>query len=151
MHYWNRLIVFGAVLLLTLIIAWLIDRRMSRRDLPPAIETRYRILRRSVVSLIVFVGLLSGLLVIPPVRAAATGILASSEHKAEAEEFIDFLVSEKGQQAIADSYALEYPLNPAVTLALPVKPFDELDPPDVDVSDLNGPQVIELMQEVGFL
>ena len=78
MHYWNRLIVFGVVLLLTLLIAWLIDRRMSRSDLPPAVETRYRILRRSVVSLIVFVGLLSGLLVIPPVRAAATGILASS-------------------------------------------------------------------------
>ena len=78
MHYWNRLIVFGAVVLLTLVIAWLIDRRMSRRDLPPAVETRYRILRRSVVALIVFVGLLSGLLVIPPVRAVATGILASS-------------------------------------------------------------------------
>ena len=78
MHYWNRLIVFGVVLLLTLLIAWLIDRRMSRSDLPPAVETRYRILRRSVVSLIVFVGLLSALLVIPPVRAAAMGILASS-------------------------------------------------------------------------
>ena len=51
---------------------------MTRRDLPPAVETRYRILRRSVVSLIVFVGVLSALLVIPPVRAAATGILASS-------------------------------------------------------------------------
>jgi small-conductance mechanosensitive channel len=78
MHYWNRLIVFGAVLLLTLLVAWLIDRRMTRRDLPPAVETRYRILRRSVVSLIVFVGALSALLVIPPVRAAAMGILASS-------------------------------------------------------------------------
>src|SRR4249919_2867597 len=78
MPYGNRLIVFGSVLLLTLLLAWLIDRRMTRRNLPPAVETRYRILRRSVVSLIVFVGLLSGLLVIPPVRAAATGILASS-------------------------------------------------------------------------
>jgi small conductance mechanosensitive channel len=78
MPYWHRLIVFGSVLLLTLVVAWLIDRRMSRGDLPPAVETRYRILRRSVVSLVVFVGLLSALLVIPPVRAAAMGILASS-------------------------------------------------------------------------
>jgi small-conductance mechanosensitive channel len=40
--------------------------------------TRYRVLRRSVITLIIFVGVLSALLVIPQVRAVATGILASS-------------------------------------------------------------------------
>lgn len=78
MHFWYRVIVFGAVLLVTLVAAWLIDRRMARQDLPPGAATRYRILRRSVVTLIVFVGVLAALLVIPPVRAAAAGILASS-------------------------------------------------------------------------
>ena len=39
---------------------------------------RYRILRRSVTTAIIFVGLLSALLVIPQVRAVATGLLASS-------------------------------------------------------------------------
>jgi iron(III) transport system substrate-binding protein len=32
-----------------------------------------------------------------------------------------------------------------------VKPFDELEPPEVDVAGLNGPQVTELMTEAGLL
>lgn len=78
MPWWHRLVVLGAVLLVTSIVARITDRRMARRDLPPAAVTRYRVLRRSVVSTIVFVGVLSALLVIPQVRAVATGILASS-------------------------------------------------------------------------
>src|ERR671931_2717654 len=78
MPWWHRLAVLGGVLLVTLIVARFTDRRMSRRELPAAAVTRYRVLRRSVMSAIVFVGLLSGLLVIPQVRAVATGILASS-------------------------------------------------------------------------
>jgi small-conductance mechanosensitive channel len=78
MPWWHRLVVLGAVLLVTSIVARITDRRMARRDLPPAAVTRYRVLRRSVVTAIVFVGVLSALLVIPQVRAVATGILASS-------------------------------------------------------------------------
>ena len=77
-HSWTRLIIFGAVLLVTLVVAWLVDRRLARRDLPAETLTRYRILRRTILTLIVFVGALSALLVIPQVRAVATGILASS-------------------------------------------------------------------------
>jgi small-conductance mechanosensitive channel len=75
---WHRLIVFGAVLLVTLVVARFVDRRLARRDLPAATVTRYRILRRSVITLIVFVGVFSALLVIPQVRAVAMGVLASS-------------------------------------------------------------------------
>jgi small-conductance mechanosensitive channel len=78
MPWWHRLAVLGGVLLVTLVVARLVDRRMARRDLPAAAVTRYRILRRSVITAIVFVGLLSALLVIPQVRAVAAGILASS-------------------------------------------------------------------------
>jgi small conductance mechanosensitive channel len=78
MPLWHRLIVFGAVLLVTVAVARLVDRRMARRELPAAAVTRYRVLRRSVLTLIVFIGLFSALLVIPQVRAVATGILASS-------------------------------------------------------------------------
>ena len=78
MPWWHRLAVLGGVLLVTLIVARLVDRRMARRDLPAAAVTRYRILRRSVMTAIVFIGLLSALLVIPQVRAVAAGILASS-------------------------------------------------------------------------
>jgi small-conductance mechanosensitive channel len=44
----------------------------------PATVTRYRVLRRSITVTIVFVGVISGLLVVPEIRAAASGILASS-------------------------------------------------------------------------
>ncbi len=75
---WERIAVVGGVLAVTLLIAKLIDGRIARRDLPPEAQTRYRVLRRSVMSLIVAVGLLSALLVIPQVRAVAGGLLASS-------------------------------------------------------------------------
>jgi small-conductance mechanosensitive channel len=78
MPWWHRLAVLGGVLLVTLVVARFTDRRMSRRELPAAAVTRYRVLRRSVISAIIFIGLLSALLVIPQVRAVATGILASS-------------------------------------------------------------------------
>jgi len=78
MPWWHRLIVLGVVLAITLAAARFADRRLSRRDLPASAVTRYRVLRRSIVALIIFVGVLSALLVIPQVRAVATGILASS-------------------------------------------------------------------------
>ena len=78
MPFWHRLIVVGVVMLVTIVVARLIDRRISRRDLPPQAITRYRVLRRSVTTTIMFVGLLSALLVIPQVRAVAGGLLASS-------------------------------------------------------------------------
>jgi small-conductance mechanosensitive channel len=78
MPWWHRLAVLGGVLLVTLVVARITDRRMSRRELPAAAITRYRVLRRSVITAIIFIGVLSALLVIPQVRAVATGILASS-------------------------------------------------------------------------
>ena len=75
---WHRLVIVGVVMLITIAVARLIDRRIARRQLAPEAITRYRILRRSVTVTIVFVGLLSALLVIPQVRAVAGGLLASS-------------------------------------------------------------------------
>jgi small-conductance mechanosensitive channel len=78
MPLWHRLVVVAAVLLLTAALARLIDRRIARRDLSSGAITRYRVLRRSVSSAILVIGLLSALLVIPQVRAVAGGLLASS-------------------------------------------------------------------------
>src|SRR5256714_634093 len=78
MPFWHRLAVVAAVMLVTVVVARLIDRRIAARDLPPEAITRYRVARRSVTTAIVFVGLLSALLVIPQVRAVAGGLLASS-------------------------------------------------------------------------
>jgi small-conductance mechanosensitive channel len=75
---WARLIVVCAVIGGAAVLAKLVDMRMARRQLPPQSETRYRVLRRSLMGAIIFVGVLSALLIIPQVRAVATGLLASS-------------------------------------------------------------------------
>src|SRR5204863_6515662 len=75
---WHRLGVFAAVLVVTAVVARLADRAIAGRQLAPGAVTRYRVLRRSIVTGVLLVGLLSALLVIPQVRAVAGGLLASS-------------------------------------------------------------------------
>lgn len=76
MELWERLLVIGIVLGVTLVAARVIDGRIGGSD--PATLTRYRVLRRTVTVTIVLVGVLSALLVIPQIRAVAGGLLASS-------------------------------------------------------------------------
>jgi len=78
MPLWQRLVIVAVVLFVTTVVARMIDRRIARRDLPQEAITRYRVVRRSVTTTIMFIGLLSALLVIPQVRAVAGGLLASS-------------------------------------------------------------------------
>ncbi|HEY8192427.1 MAG TPA: mechanosensitive ion channel domain-containing protein [Gaiellaceae bacterium] len=78
MEPWERLVIVVGVIAAAAILAKLVDMRMDRRDLAPGSATRYRVLRRSIMGAIIFVGVLSALLVIPQVRAIAGGLLASS-------------------------------------------------------------------------
>jgi small-conductance mechanosensitive channel len=75
---WHRLLVVAGVTVAAIVLARLVDRRMVRRTMPPEAVTRYRVLRRSVTTAIIGIGVLSAALVIPQVRAVAGGILASS-------------------------------------------------------------------------
>lgn len=76
--FWQRAVIAGTVIAITLLVAKIVDWRIANRDLAPGSATRYRVLRKTLVTVIVFVGVMSALLVIPPVRALAGGILASS-------------------------------------------------------------------------
>jgi small conductance mechanosensitive channel len=78
MPFLDRILVVAGVLIVTALVAELIDRRMAKRPLAPEAVTRYRVLRRTVTAVIFAIGILSALLVIPQVRAVAGGILASS-------------------------------------------------------------------------
>jgi small conductance mechanosensitive channel len=78
MELWERLLIVAAVIVGSVVVAKLVDRRISRSNLPPQAVTRYRVLRRSLMTAIIFVGILSALLVVPQVRAIAGGLLASS-------------------------------------------------------------------------
>ena len=77
-EFWQHLFVAAVMVAVALVVAKLVDWRIARRDLAPEAVTRYRVLRRSIVAAIVFVGVMSALLVIPQVRAVAGGVLASS-------------------------------------------------------------------------
>ncbi len=79
------------------------------------------------------------------------GVLKSSKNPTEAAALLRFMTGKGGQQALASSSALEYTLNPEVSANPKLKPFAELNPPEVDAAKLNGPQVIDLMQQAGLL
>jgi small-conductance mechanosensitive channel len=78
METWERIVLAAAVFAVVSLLARLVDWWLVRRPLPPEAATRYRVLRRTVTVSILVVGLCSALFVIPPVRAVAGGILASS-------------------------------------------------------------------------
>ena len=83
---------------------------------------------------------------------SGAGMLAGGENTAEAQQFLEYLTGVEGQQVIADSYALEFPLNPKVELDRAGVPrLADLSPPDVNTSDLDSATVIKLMTDVGFL
>jgi small-conductance mechanosensitive channel len=78
-EFWQRAAVAGGVIVITLVAARLVDRVLAGRlERRPETLTRYRVLRRSAVTTVLVVGVLSALLVIPPLRAVAGTILASS-------------------------------------------------------------------------
>ena len=85
------------------------------------------------------------------VSVSGGGVLKSSKHSLEAQQFLAYMTSKQGQQILSDSNAMEYAIASETPANPKLKPLAELDPPDVDLSSLNGPQVINLMQKAGLL
>lgn len=75
---WERIAIAAGVVLAAVIAARIVDGRMAKRTLDPGAATRYRVLRRTISTTIITVGVLSALLTIPSVRAVAGGVLAST-------------------------------------------------------------------------
>ena len=75
---WEPIAIAGAFVLAAVVLARIVDHRMAKRTLDPVVATRYRVLRRTVTTVIVSVGILSALLTIPSVRAVAGGVIAST-------------------------------------------------------------------------
>ncbi len=85
------------------------------------------------------------------VSVSGAGVLKASKHQQEAQQLVKYLTSVEGQEILADSTAMEYSLNPKAEANPKLKPLDELDAPSIDISGLNGPKVVELMQQAGLL
>lgn len=82
---------------------------------------------------------------------SGAGVVKSSKHQEQAQQFVKYVTSKSGQQALANSTALEYAIADGVANNEALKPLSELDPPTVEPSNLNGPRVTELMQQAGLL
>ncbi|GAA1799023.1 iron ABC transporter substrate-binding protein [Planosporangium flavigriseum] len=85
------------------------------------------------------------------VSVSGAGVLKASKHQAEAQQFVTYLTGKAGQKILADGNSGEYSISAEVPTNSKLKPLSELSPPDVDVAKLNGPKVVELMQQAGLL
>lgn len=84
------------------------------------------------------------------VTVSAAAILKSAPHKAEAEQFLSFLVSPEGQTAVAAA-AADYPLRPGIVSPFKLKPLDQLDPSPITPSDVGtAHDALELERAVGL-
>lgn len=85
------------------------------------------------------------------VSVSGAGVLKTSSHQVQAQEFLAYLTGEAGQKILSDSAAMEYSLNPKVPANAALRPLRELDPPVIDPAGLNGPKVASLMAQAGLL
>ena len=84
------------------------------------------------------------------VSYAAIGVLKGSDNQDEALQFVEFVVSQQGEQVFSDLRA-EYPLRADVTSAFNMKPYAELDPPTVPPTTFEDREnAIRLLEEVGL-
>ena len=85
------------------------------------------------------------------VNVAGAGIIETTEARDSAEQFIEFLLGTDAQRYFADE-THEYPLAAGVESSAGVPSIAELDPPDVDLSNLDDLRgTLDLMRSVGVL
>lgn len=78
------------------------------------------------------------------------GILKSSPKQKLAQQFVAYLASAQGQEAIINDVA-EYPVNASIKSPFDLRPFNSLNPPDVSPADLgDAHEAIELLREAGL-
>lgn len=82
---------------------------------------------------------------------SGAGVLKSSNRSEDAQKLVAYLTSAKGQQALADSGALEYPVGPGVKQNDKLPTLTALDPPTVPIESLDAPAVVEEFRKVGLL
>ncbi len=84
-------------------------------------------------------------------NVAGVGVLKSAPNAEQAQVFVDYLLSDAGQEYFAAT-TKEYPLVPGIAAAAEVPPLADLSPPEIDLSDLASlEQTQQLLSEVGLL
>jgi iron(III) transport system substrate-binding protein len=82
---------------------------------------------------------------------SGAAVLESSKRQEEAQRFIEYMLSPTAQKYFTDN-THEYPLLPGVDADPALQPLSEIDPPEIDLSDLTDLEgSLELMRQTGIL
>lgn len=85
------------------------------------------------------------------VSLSGGGVLASSDKKDQAQQFIRFITGKSGQEVLEKGTSFEYPVASGVPANPALPPLASLQAPKVDPSTLNAQQVTDLMTKAGLL
>ena len=85
------------------------------------------------------------------VSVSAGGVLKASTKQADAQKFLAWVTSAKGQEALVSSKSMEYAVGEGVASDPALPPLDSLQAPSIDPLTLDGPEVIKLMTAAGIL
>jgi iron(III) transport system substrate-binding protein len=85
-------------------------------------------------------------------NVSGAAVLKSSSHQAAAQALVAFLVNAEGQEVLAHSHSYEYPLRPGIAPAKGLRPFAEIEPAPITLSELgDGSAPLEMEQKLGLL
>ena len=85
------------------------------------------------------------------INVAGAGVLRSSDNQAAAARFVAYLVGAEAQEYFANT-TFEYPLASGVPASAQLPPLSELDPPKVDLAQLDSIEATqEMLAEAGLL
>lgn len=84
------------------------------------------------------------------VNVAGAGVLAGSDQAAAAQNLVAYLVSDAAQKEFAD-HLKEYPLVKNIPLPKDLPSLDSLEPPDIDLSDLDTlEETLAMLEDAGL-
>lgn len=85
------------------------------------------------------------------INVAGAGIVKHSKNMAAAERFLEYLLSDEAQKYFAEN-SFEFPLVPGIERNPELPSLDEIETPDIDLSDLDDlERTLELLRDVGAL
>ncbi|HEX7381361.1 MAG TPA: extracellular solute-binding protein, partial [Nevskiaceae bacterium] len=87
------------------------------------------------------------------VNVSGAAVMKYGQHPKLAQRLLAFMVSKRAQTLLARSDVdFEYPLRPGVPANPQLRPFDQLQPPDITVAQLGSDRsALDLLQESGLL
>lgn len=85
------------------------------------------------------------------VSISGGGVLASSQHKEQAQAFLKWITGKDGQAILKTGKSFEYAVGKNAQSNPELVPLQQLDAPKVDASKLDSKKAVELMTQAGLL